>query len=89
MFCYQIQDNGRNGNRPSLTAVFYAFHPEVGPKGTPGRGPYCLSRQPLRARDRARGFREIEAHGFVLLSEALTDAVDELIEEWEAENVTA
>lgn len=29
------------------TVEFHTEHPEVGPLGTPGRGPYCVSWMPI------------------------------------------
>jgi hypothetical protein len=37
---YRVVKNGR-GRKPTIEV--YRFYPEVGPKGTAGRGPYCIS----------------------------------------------
>ncbi len=67
---YKLRDKGA-GKRDRYTAEFYKFYPDVGPKGTPGRGPYCVSWQPLRAVDKARGLREIAERGILPLPEGV------------------
>ena len=40
--CYKLVDEGPSGSMPQIRLELYTFHPEVGPEGTPGRGPYCI-----------------------------------------------
>ncbi len=55
---YRWRTNTGNGR---TTLELYRFHPEVGPPGTPGRGPYCLRWMPVLAKDRARTIEALEA----------------------------
>ena len=49
MKCYKFIDNGPSGNKPQFTVNLYTFYPEEGPKGTPGRGPYCVGSQRIHS----------------------------------------
>lgn len=47
------------GHRTKWTLQLFNFYPEVGPKGTPGRGPYCYNWIRVKAKDRKRAEREL------------------------------
>ena len=47
---YKIRDKGK-GRHDRYTIQVYIEHPDVGPAGTPGRGPYCIAWIPCNARN--------------------------------------
>ena len=53
------------GHRTKYLLQLFNFYPEVGPKGTFGRGPYCYQWINVKSKDRKRAERELAEAGIV------------------------
>lgn len=72
MRCYKFTDNGANsGNKPRFRLELYHFHPEEGPKGTFGRGPYCVGIYQIKSSNVAEAKANLAMGGAVDLESAV------------------
>ena len=75
MKCYKIHDRGQNtGSKTRFQIELYQFHPEEGPHGTFGRGPYCLAKHDIPAHNIDHAKANLAALGAVDLDAAVAEA---------------
>lgn len=60
---YQIKQLSPRKTR----VLLYHYYPEVGPKGTPGRGPYCIKWIPILKKQISQVHQQAKKDGVLLL----------------------
>ena len=75
MKCYKIHDRGSNaGSQARYQIELYHFHPEEGPPGTFGRGPYCIGKHSIPVHNIDHAKANLAALGAVDLDTAVAEA---------------
>lgn len=75
MKCYKVRDRGQNtGSKQRYSIELYHFYPEEGPHGTAGRGPYCIGKHDIPARNIDHAKANLASLGAIDLDSAVEAA---------------